>query len=1543
MSGHEDQDDEKHGSIFTISQDSNYIQPKTPLRANNEVEMHQKHYTITVNDENQPNAGEEEIPTGSSNKNQYAKDISIITDGYKEDENSDEHLSEEKQLSTFNNEVSPLYYALNKQTNNKDITQHKTKIIQYFEKENIATKLNQIPAEQFSNDVVNYCDNNKKLKKPLLELYELIQFKQIKSNLPIESPNKDSSKISCCSCRCCYSEFTLQEIEVINREEIENKLVLQWRHTNNNQSLNPNQPEMESKMLEIIKHGKQVQEHEALNVPLQSKKQIEISSDTYNIQCVDSYPYFLKGDILCKMGEYDLTRINPSDVYQIIKHEELPFKLTFKSKQCSCINYTRKQCNHCMNCTKSSVAKCCKNAHSERREHKTCFEKCLNVCKRKSNNSEGNGCVGILVKWFIKFLVLSSGIISKSTSVLDAVTDIILLYKASTNNATMFTIISLICLLSPYILSYSAGVQIWVQRRTFENVQPFTFRSLLLGLYLFPTGIIYFIILDVIDILVEVYKWFGYTIINKIKTPQELVKIDSTVALYFGMSRMDFFSFKKQKIIAQLFFESVPQTILQVLLFRRVITGKELLNGITDADLIRSISIASINVFVQLFRLFAESVAVKESFVQYSLNCITARFGWLPFKHLIDENNINNFKSNFCTKIFEKKNESSIDFTIQYKLPLITFLSAWWKQKNANTPLRVGCDYKETDVKYGCVQYDFSFITINSLISAIKSLPQKQEENETGIKTIKFGHSLRLLDVRSIISLMQSCKDKDIILLDIDKIDWQEAFKNTTNSGDARLISHTFDAKNKSLLTSLYLTGYGSQNDYNILRKFVSAYDVPINIQDDKGDTILHHIIRCQDYNAIYALLESLKPKQRVNFMTVNDNQETVIQEMMKQNDYKELKRLLDTIQSKSYDIPVNAKDEKGNTVIHHMVRNKAYDDIYTFMNGVKEKQIFYINAQNNDGNTVTHEIVQQNNYYELKRLLDFIDQAVTENLNFNLFNSNGESILYLALQKDLETLGYTNRKQLTDHRKEDINKPSLSTVIEPEHDIFGIESEDDVKQIERLRIEKKQVFKTMLKERKKVSKSEDNIDEYKRQISEMEFQIENLKLAKEEMLHKKSDQKAISSKLLDQRNTDANSKPGPMDNNDSNKPFTDLIDGFGSSALPFKVKENDTHSDDDGNTIEQVSDIDSDSTSSQALEMKDTILLDVGYDAVSEATHVYSWLHGQKIDSKNKTAIKQLKQRLASLLTSRSEEYRQTLIGAYRQQYNRSLENDIKKIIVKGHAMQIIHGLLMTRAQYDAILISEYVANWDIDPVADIICCRSMFQLQELHDAYKKKCKLDVKKQLQALAQKDKKKTLVKIIGSILDLNRKENINVDMNKVNSDLNFVLTTKKFKDQNKERLVMIFTENSVQYIKVLNDQFLLKSKDSLTTFIDKKLGPKGTSGYYCKTRIMYALDTADYYAQKIKTLGKNYKKNKKKIQDIFIQRMEIDLELIKRVWSNKKYGDGKNLKLWITGKTAGSKSGYFLSKMLDNCSRYNEFHRKNDNKPKSKAEKMMMGN
>eukprot|EP01084_Bolivina_argentea_P269976 458950_1 len=272
-----------------------------------------------------------------------------------------------------------------------------------------------------------------------------------------------------------------------------------------------------------------------------------------------NFPHFLKGDRLYEIINEDgkvhrLDTLNACDVYQIIKYQSAPFQLGFKSKECCCCTkHSKKKCNSC--CTKHPKKKCnsCLAHYCYLHSDYTNSDKSTNKCEfyiekcSKSFNSEAEGFKSILIKWFIKILVLSSGIISKYTSVLDTVTDIVLLYQAATNDARIFTILSVICLLSPYILSYSAGVQIFIHRRTFQAVELLTFESLLLGLYLFPCGILYFIFLDIIDIFLELYKWFGYGLTNKIKTVEDVVRIESNVSEYFGMSRMDWKSFKKQK------------------------------------------------------------------------------------------------------------------------------------------------------------------------------------------------------------------------------------------------------------------------------------------------------------------------------------------------------------------------------------------------------------------------------------------------------------------------------------------------------------------------------------------------------------------------------------------------------------------------------------------------------------------------------------------------------------------------------------------------------------------------------------------------------------------------------------------------------------------------------------------------------------------------------------------------------------------------------------------------------------------------------------
>ena len=110
-------------------------------------------------------------------------------------------------------------------------------------------------------------------------------------------------------------------------------------------------------------------------------------------------------------------------------------------------------------------------------------------------------------------------------------------------------------------------------------------------------------------------------------------------------------------------FETVPQVILQLLVFFAVIEGKEF-SGVTRRALILSICSASLNSCIQIFRLRSESKAVKETFVQYSLNCITSRFGWVPYEHVI-ESFVNDQDTDIDGKIVTHEASLTIDYQMK--------------------------------------------------------------------------------------------------------------------------------------------------------------------------------------------------------------------------------------------------------------------------------------------------------------------------------------------------------------------------------------------------------------------------------------------------------------------------------------------------------------------------------------------------------------------------------------------------------------------------------------------------------------------------------------------------------------------------------------------------------------------------------------------------------------------------------------------------------------------------------------------------------------
>eukprot|EP01083_Nonionella_stella_P272115 922534_1 len=169
---------------------------------------------------------------------------------------------------------------------------------------------------------------------------------------------------------------------------------------------------------------------------------------------------------------------------------------------------------------------------------------------------------------------------------------------------------------------------------------------------------------------------------------------------------------------------------------------------------------------------------------------------------------------------------------------------------------------------------------------------------------------------------------------------------------------------------------------------------------------------------------------------------------------------------------------------------------------------------------------------------------------------------------------------------------------------------------IEQLQNEKKQVFKTMLKEKKKVSKLEDEIEEYKKQLQEMEDQynqeLNNKKRSRRDRERERANRiKTEKKQLIKEREQREANKPSNtkqpkkkpfgigsvMDG--IKKPNLDFLNTFNQDKpqqIPFKIKNNkvktetpsvsDNDDDNDGSSTSE----DSDDEKYQVLQVQDTI-----------------------------------------------------------------------------------------------------------------------------------------------------------------------------------------------------------------------------------------------------------------------------------------------------------------------------------------------------------------
>ena len=197
------------------------------------------------------------------------------------------------------------------------------------------------------------------------------------------------------------------------------------------------------------------------------------------------------------------------------------------------------------------------------RKDKACWETCGKRCTRKKSH-EQQDCFSFLLQKLTSICIMAVRIASQFFSCIDLVTDCILLRSAAEGEYIMFQMSLFFCLLAPYILCYrfilsnpttsakehdfvhSAGVQIFLSRKTFSNVSILNPRFWMMLFYLFPTGILFFMLMDIVNVMMGLSKLICFGCLEKVESEEAWIVIESQIVESFGLSRTDWMALKQR-------------------------------------------------------------------------------------------------------------------------------------------------------------------------------------------------------------------------------------------------------------------------------------------------------------------------------------------------------------------------------------------------------------------------------------------------------------------------------------------------------------------------------------------------------------------------------------------------------------------------------------------------------------------------------------------------------------------------------------------------------------------------------------------------------------------------------------------------------------------------------------------------------------------------------------------------------------------------------------------------------------------------------------
>ncbi|ETO30039.1 hypothetical protein RFI_07084 [Reticulomyxa filosa] len=448
--------------------------------------------------------------------------------------------------------------------------------------------------------------------------------------------------------------------------------------------------------------------------------------------------------------------------------------------------------------------------------------------RHKSANFYGKICNNLcgenIIGRYYTFFFVASRTFFRALSLFDLLTDFLLYQKFQKNGEFWLSTILFLSICAPFFVSYSSGVKLFMTNGKLQQTEGFLI--ILPILFLFPTGVLYFVLIDCIEILLSLVDAVA---ILQGERFQQLRLREELWAKQLGMTRMDWEVLHSlQTTVYLTFLYSITSKLLQLLLlfffYRQGFKRQRAVSHLMLESLLRILFLTN-----KIFGVapFLHIVSIEDRkpnilIILYILSVCHDR-PQLIIQGLVASGVIKSALSvsNEALYLSMLSAATNVTFqTIRIKMEAQTVRENWLQYTVNCIMARIDWtpylhEIDEIRLKKLSMAHtiDYNHMKICNLCMCFEpNMVYDFSDVSIKLTTIKMGKACKLVSIHSVVQLMEACKDRVTLddIHDPEHFPWQQCINLAAKEGrDIRISSYAYlQTTSQPLLIALLNSGF---------------------------------------------------------------------------------------------------------------------------------------------------------------------------------------------------------------------------------------------------------------------------------------------------------------------------------------------------------------------------------------------------------------------------------------------------------------------------------------------------------------------------------------------------------------------------------------------------------------------------------------------------------------------------------------------------------------------------------------------------------------